>query len=120
MNEPWREAKPRPIPPWWRATAYALGMAAAAFSGSAVVILGMRGGVSGWSAVLLAAAVPLAGFTWALTLSILDRHPSVYRPIPDHRRNLSRHDGPEEQEARSSDNVVVLDRRAKEGDRLVQ
>ncbi|MCP3990541.1 MAG: hypothetical protein GY724_15795 [Actinomycetia bacterium] len=65
-------------------------MTAAAFSGSAVVILGMRGGVSGWSAVLLAAVVPLAGFAWALTLSIIDRDPSRRRPVPYYPQHLSR------------------------------
>ncbi|MCP4221734.1 MAG: hypothetical protein GY773_00140 [Actinomycetia bacterium] len=90
MNEPWSEAKPQPTSPWLRATAYASCMTAAAFSGSAVVILGMRGGVSGWSAVLLAAVVPLAGFAWALTLSIIDRNPSRRRPVPYYPQHLSR------------------------------
>ncbi len=88
MNELWREAKPRPTSAGLRATAYALCMTAAAFSGSAVVILGMRGGVSGWSAVLLAAAVPSAGFAWALTLSIVDRDPSRRRPVPHYPQHL--------------------------------
>ena len=109
MNEPWREAEARQGPPWLRAATYGLSMAAAAFSGSAVVILGMSGGVSGWSAVLLAAAVPLAGFTWALTLSILDRNRHHHhRPVPYYPQHLNHRGGPDDHLARSTDDDVTL------------
>jgi predicted MFS family arabinose efflux permease len=51
-----------------------LGMTTATVCGSAFVIGGMVGDASGWSAVLLAAAVPVAGLSWALVVSLGDRH----------------------------------------------
>jgi hypothetical protein len=54
-------------------------MAAAALSGSAFVIGGLVAGASGWGAISLAAAVPLAGLLWVLTLTLLQRLHRYYQ-----------------------------------------
>jgi hypothetical protein len=113
VNEPWREGMTRKTPSWLRASAYGLSMAAAALSGSAVVILGMRGGASGLSAILLAAAVPLAGFTWVLTLSMLDRNKRYrHRSVPHYPQHLNHRPGNDDNNphhlARSADDDVTL------------
>ena len=79
-----------PPPPWVSGLVYALGMTVAVISGSAFVIGGMVGGASGWSALVLAAAIPLAGLTWALTLSILHRGDARHRPVPGAESALAR------------------------------
>ena len=56
-----------------RGLLYLLGMVAATVCGSAFVIGGMLGGASGWSAVVLAAVIPLAGLNWVLILSLHDK-----------------------------------------------
>ena len=63
-----------------RTLVYVLAMVAATLTGSAFVIGGLVAGAQGLSAVLLAAAVPLAALLWAITLSLLQReHAQVRR-----------------------------------------
>jgi hypothetical protein len=64
---------------WLWAAVYVCGMAAAALSGSAFVIGGLVAGASGWGAISLAAAVPLAGLLWVLTLTLLQRLHRYYQ-----------------------------------------
>lgn len=68
---------------WWlRAVGYPLGIGLAIIGGSALVVVGMQTGRGGMSTVILAAAVPLAGLIWALTLSKL-QPPAPPPPMPE-------------------------------------
>jgi len=71
----------RQASPALRAAAYALSMLAAVVSGSGFVIGGMVGAASGWSAVLLAGAVPAAALIWAWTLSLFESRNTTVLPL---------------------------------------
>ncbi|MGF1597205.1 MAG: hypothetical protein ACFCVK_09790 [Acidimicrobiales bacterium] len=71
-------ADPGRDPRRWRGLAYLLGITAATISGTAFFIGGLLAGAHGPVAIALAAAFPLAGLLWALTLNAAERarHPA--------------------------------------------
>ena len=69
-------------PPWIRGLTYLIGMTTAISSGSALVIGGMASHTSDALVMLaLAAAIPLAALTFAITLSIFHRIHVRHHPI---------------------------------------
>ena len=95
MNESADLARSR-RPRWLRGLVSMLCITAAVVSSSAFIIGGMLAGASGATALLLIAAVPLAGFFWALALSVLGgpRSPSTSQrqEPPSHHEHLARFD----------------------------
>lgn len=61
------------------AVLYAVGMLSATILGSALMMGALLGHAGGWVAIAIAAAFPVGGLVWAITLSSLDHGPRPAR-----------------------------------------